>query len=171
MDHTHSARRRRGRRRLRSGAALVPAALVLAVLALAALALAGVVRSGPDALAASASPSASPDAGKVVLKVGTMEDFDNLNPFIGYSEAVFEVNSQNYEFLVERNPADWGTGTDGVAESWEVSADGKTWTFHLHDGLTWQDGQPLTAEDVAFTYNYITQNDICLLYTSPSPRD
>ena len=31
------------------------------------------------------------------------------------------------------------------AESWDVSADGMTWTFHLRDGLKWSDGQPITA--------------------------
>ncbi len=39
----------------------------------------------------------------------------------------------------------------GLAESWEVSDDGLTWTFHLRDGVKWHDGYPFTAEDVAFT--------------------
>ena len=51
-------------------------------------------------------------------------------------------------------------GSDGIAESWEQSPDGKTWTFHLHEGITWQDGQPLTADDVVFTYNYIIENEM-----------
>lgn len=41
-----------------------------------------------------------------------------------------------------------------LAQSWEQSADGKTWTFHLHPNVTWHDGQPLTAEDVAFSFDY-----------------
>lgn len=39
-----------------------------------------------------------------------------------------------------------------LAESWEVSEDGKTWTFHLRDDVTWSDGEPFTADDVVFTY-------------------
>lgn len=35
----------------------------------------------------------------------------------------------------------------GQAESWEVSPDGLTWTFHLRDGLVWSDGEPVTAAD------------------------
>ena len=35
----------------------------------------------------------------------------------------------------------------GCAESWEVSEDGLSWTFHLREGLKWSDGKPLTAED------------------------
>jgi len=36
-----------------------------------------------------------------------------------------------------------------------VSEDGLTWTYHLRDGLTWSDGEPLTANDVAYTFNRI----------------
>ncbi len=42
-----------------------------------------------------------------------------------------------------------------LAESWEVSPDGLVWTFHLRDGVTWHDGKPFTAEDVAFTLERI----------------
>jgi len=40
------------------------------------------------------------------------------------------------------------------AESWEVSADGLTWTFHLKPGLMWSDGTPLTANDYVATFQY-----------------
>ncbi len=40
-----------------------------------------------------------------------------------------------------------------LATSYEISADGKTYTFKLVEGATWHDGQPVTADDVAFTYN------------------
>ena len=46
-----------------------------------------------------------------------------------------------------------------LAESWEHSDDGLTWTFHLRKGVTWHDGQPFTAHDVDFTFNRITYND------------
>ena len=38
-----------------------------------------------------------------------------------------------------------------LADTWDVSPDGLTWTFHLHPGVKWHDGQPFTANDVAFT--------------------
>lgn len=41
-----------------------------------------------------------------------------------------------------------------LATKYDVSADGKTWRFTLHDRVTWQDGKPFTAEDVVFTWNY-----------------
>jgi peptide/nickel transport system substrate-binding protein len=50
----------------------------------------------------------------------------------------------------------WGTEITGdLAESWEVSEDGLTWTFHLRPDVTWQDGAPLTAADVVYTYQTI----------------
>ena len=39
-----------------------------------------------------------------------------------------------------------------LAESWEVSPDGKKITFHLRKGVKWQDGAPFTSADVMFTY-------------------
>jgi len=39
-----------------------------------------------------------------------------------------------------------------LAESWEVSPDGKRITFRLRKGVTWHDGAPFTSEDVLFTY-------------------
>ena len=46
-----------------------------------------------------------------------------------------------------------------LAESWEFSADGLTWTFNIRKGVTWHDGQPFTAHDVDFTFNRIIYND------------
>ena len=45
-----------------------------------------------------------------------------------------------------------------MAESWSVEPDHMTWTFKLRHGLRWSDGQPLTAEDVVFTWNDIMYN-------------
>jgi len=41
-----------------------------------------------------------------------------------------------------------------LAESWDTSDDGKTWTFHLREGVKWHDGEPFTSEDVKFTLEY-----------------
>jgi len=42
-----------------------------------------------------------------------------------------------------------------LAESWEYLSGEKAYLFHLRDGVTWNDGQPFTARDVAFTFQYI----------------
>jgi peptide/nickel transport system substrate-binding protein len=46
----------------------------------------------------------------------------------------------------------------GLAESWTNAADNKTWTFKLRKNLRWSDGEPLTADDVVFTWNDVIYN-------------
>jgi len=46
----------------------------------------------------------------------------------------------------------------GLAQWWTNSPDGKTWTFRLRKNLRWSDGQPLTADDVVFTWNDVIYN-------------
>ena len=46
----------------------------------------------------------------------------------------------------------------GLATDWTVSDDGLTWTFTIRKNAKWDDGVPLTAKDVAFTYNFIIDN-------------
>ncbi|MCL6648501.1 MAG: ABC transporter substrate-binding protein [Chloroflexi bacterium] len=44
-----------------------------------------------------------------------------------------------------------------IAQQWELSADGLQWTFTLRSDLRWNDGTPLTAEDVAFTLMQVVE--------------
>ena len=45
-----------------------------------------------------------------------------------------------------------------LADSWSKSYDGKTWTFYLHRGVTWSDGEPFTADDVKFSFEYMKEH-------------
>ncbi len=55
----------------------------------------------------------------------------------------------------------WLTGEpiENLAESWDVSADGLTWTFYLRRDVLWHDGEPFNADDVEFTFNEIIYNE------------
>jgi peptide/nickel transport system substrate-binding protein len=64
-----------------------------------------------------------------------------------------------YDYLVNYKMTDMSPAP-GLAKSWDTSDGGKTWTFHLRDGVTWSDGKPLTAADVAFTYNRVLHGTI-----------
>ncbi len=126
--------------------------LVFAVL------VAGLVWGLTGAFATSSSPAPQ---GKTILKVGWLAEPDNLNPFIGTVSSAFTVWYMNYDPLVGFNYADLTPSkTLGLATDWASSDGGKTWTFHLRKNAKWQDGQPVTANDVAFTYNYIIDNDM-----------
>ena len=129
--------------------ALLVAAAVLAC------GLAGGVANafGSDA----ASPAASP--GATVLHVGWTAEPDNLNPFIGYETSSLELFHLNYDYLVGYRASDLRPVPE-LATSWEHSSDGKTWTFHLREGVKWQDGEDFTADDVVFTYRYIIDNEM-----------
>ncbi len=52
-----------------------------------------------------------------------------------------------------------GEPQPNLAESWDVSADGLTWTFFLRRDVRWHDGEPFTAEDVEFTFSDIIYNE------------
>ncbi len=45
-----------------------------------------------------------------------------------------------------------GKPIPGVAESWDIAPDGKTWTFHLRHDAKWSNGDPLTAEDFLYSF-------------------
>jgi peptide/nickel transport system substrate-binding protein len=76
--------------------------------------------------------------------------------------AVLSAESPNifgltYEGLITENPIT-GKKEPTLAESWTISEDNKTIVFTLRDGLKWSDGQPLTSEDVIFSYNNLYLN-------------
>jgi peptide/nickel transport system substrate-binding protein len=97
------------------------------------------------------------------------ENIDCLN--FAYCWNAWQLWESLYDGLVDM----WidGEGYVGrVADSWERSDDGLTWTFHLRDltGATFHDGTPFTAEDIAWTINYYAGNEAIswLLYTDVS---
>ncbi len=108
-------------------------------------ALAMAVLAGP-ALAAEAGPD-----GKVPVRGGTLVVALEPEPSRLYlsSQTAVIVQSQIYDNLVTLSP-DYQP-VPRLAESWEVSPDGKSITFHLRKGVKWHDGTPFTSADVAFS--------------------
>ena len=58
-----------------------------------------------------------------------------------------------YDTLVTMKSADYVTIRPALSTSWELSADGAAWIFHLRDGVKFASGNPLTAEDVKFSFD------------------
>lgn len=56
-----------------------------------------------------------------------------------------------YNKLVDAAPTDANKILPDLAETWDISTDGKVYTFHLASGVTWHDGQPFSAEDARYS--------------------
>ncbi len=109
-----------------------------------------------DAPAASGGPPATPADLVVPVKV----DAKSLNPDWQNDSGGYWANGNIYSRLVV---LDWGvvkgtTAYGDLAESWDVSDDGKSYTFHLRDNATWHDGKPVTSADVVYTFQTIVDN-------------
>lgn len=103
---------------------------------------------GPSA-APTAAPTPEPTpAGPVVLKVAATANITTWDPVKSFStEALYLANI--YEPLLRINPPSAADKyTPVLAQSWTSSADGLSWTFKLRDGVTFHDGEKLTADAV-----------------------
>ncbi len=105
-------------------------------------------------LVGGATPARAADA--PTLKVAIVSEIDSFNPFTTIFASSINILRQQYESLVEYDKDN--QVSDGFAEKWTTSPDGKTWTFTVPEGRKWSDGQPATADDVAWTYNQILTN-------------
>ena len=109
---------------------------------------------------AQSSPTASPSpAPKVTFTVGVIGDLNSANPFRQLDTYESFTGGLMYDSLLRRAQADYQPEPE-LADRWDVSDDGLTWTFHLRDGITWSDGVPITADDFVWTAEFIIDNDI-----------
>jgi peptide/nickel transport system substrate-binding protein len=92
--------------------------------------------------------------GKMVLAALTPRTFNPLLNVDGGSDAVIRLM---FSSLVNLN-LESQEPEPGLAKSWSVGPDQKTWTFKLRKNLRWSDGQPLTADDVVFSWNEVMYN-------------
>lgn len=117
------------------------------VLAAAALLLAAC--SGTTTPSSSDAASADADGGDVIV-IGTTNEPTSLERNVGGSSGISETTTRNvYEGLTSID--DDGTVINTLAESYQVSDDGLTYTFDLVDGVTFHDGTPLTSADAAWS--------------------
>jgi peptide/nickel transport system substrate-binding protein len=114
-----------------------------------------------SALTGAASAGAQSESGeeeKLVFRIGSSNDIDGFNPFKIVEIPSYEVMSLTYDLLVDFSPKD-SSPAPGLADSWETSDDGLTWTFHLNKDARWHDGKPVTSEDVAYTFRRILDEE------------
>ncbi len=120
-------------KRLIAGAALVGALGLVPVIA-----ATGVVNADDDA--------------PVTMTIGLLQDLSSPNVTVGYLVSDYEVYNLQYATLTDKAADDFST-IPGLAESWTGSDDGLSYTYTLREGLKWSDGEPLTADDIAYTIN------------------
>ncbi len=92
-----------------------------------------------------------------LLAIAVMGGPKTFNPTVANEESSKEV----YRLLFSKiGLYDWKNQktVPGLAHKWSVADDNRTWTFHLRKNLKWSDGEPLTADDVVFTWNDVIYN-------------
>ena len=119
------------------------------------LALVSTSCSGGGDATPSGSPGASGGAIKEggTLRIAAFDGIDSMNPFVGVNDDSYATYEYIYPQLVQYDEN--VEFAPDFATDWTSSDDGLTWTFQTQPDATWSDGEPLTAEDVAWTYQTI----------------
>ncbi|MFN8488914.1 MAG: ABC transporter substrate-binding protein [Caldilineaceae bacterium] len=100
----------------------------------------------------SAAPAADQPRRGGVLRVAFASSIMNLDPSLSVDEVDLELGFNTYENLVTLAAQEAGAPLyPELAESWEMSKDARTYTFHLRKGVTFHHGTPFTAKDVVYT--------------------
>jgi peptide/nickel transport system substrate-binding protein len=87
----------------------------------------------------------------VELRIGWLMHIPSLDPKNQSSNWEYVVADNVYDSLVYPDPSPEILCKPWLAESWEISSDAKTYTFHLKKGVKFHDGSEVTAEDVSFS--------------------
>ena len=107
-------------------------------------------------ISAAAGGATAAATAEKTIKIEGDQDYGYPTPFAHYNRGPGYVRmSFIFDTLTWKDK-------DGVipwlADSWSRSYDAKTWTFYLHRGVKWSDGEPFTADDVKFTFDYTKEN-------------
>lgn len=123
----------------------------LAVGALAGVLAVSLVACGGTTPASSAAPGASSAAattGSNILNVMVEVEVASLDPQLATDGTSFEVIADYTDGLMQMDST--GKAVAAIAESYDLSDDGMTYTFHLRKDATWSNGDPVTADDFVF---------------------
>ena len=112
---------------------------------------------GLCSLAAALSLSLAPPAAaqKDTLTIGIQENVASLDPAKSYEAMGQGLLHQAYDTLITFAGDNFAEPIPKLAESWDISADGLTWTFHLRPGVTFASGNPVNADAVIFSLSRV----------------
>jgi oligopeptide transport system substrate-binding protein len=103
--------------------------------------------TAPAASAAAATTAPAAAAGKT-LNVMVEVEVESLDPQVATDGTSFEVIADYTDGLMQMDAT--GKSVPAIASSYDVSADGLTYTFHLRKDAKWSNGDPVTADDFVF---------------------
>jgi peptide/nickel transport system substrate-binding protein len=109
------------------------------------------LRSAAAALIAAALPLHAATPKDTLVLAMAFDDIISLDPAESFEISTGELLGNSYDRLLRFDVNDPSKLVPDVAASWAVSADGKTYTFTLRPGLKFASGNPLTADDVAWS--------------------
>src|SRR5690625_2665096 len=104
------------------------------------------------------APAAADGGGTDTLTVAMAQQIDSFIPFTAQLAVTTNILRHVYDSLVTVDP-ETNEPAPSLAEDWEASEDGLTWTFNLRDDVHFSDGEQLTADDVAWTLTTIMENE------------
>ncbi|MDG4873842.1 ABC transporter substrate-binding protein [Mesorhizobium sp. WSM4935] len=81
-----------------------------------------------------------------------IDDIISMDPGEAFELSTAEVTGNTYDLLVRLDLSDTSKVKGDLAESWSVSDDGLTYTFKLKPGMKFASGNPITAADVAYSF-------------------
>ncbi len=110
-----------------------------------------------------AAAIAQTNGGGIIIEGNFGGDPKNLNPLLVSDTASQRVVGFLFTSLIGVDPktGSFAQGVQGaLADKWEVSSDGLTYTIHLKKTYKWSDGQPVTAKDYKFSYDAIVSGKV-----------
>jgi peptide/nickel transport system substrate-binding protein len=137
----------------------------LAVLVILTMLVPGLVACGPTSAppAGGTTPGTTPEAvataipattsEPAVVRIGWGGSPDTLNPGTAVLAEAYTLFELVYDSMYQLQ-LDGSSYSLELADSVQVSDDSKVWTFHVRPGIKFHDGEALTADDIAFSYNY-----------------
>jgi oligopeptide transport system substrate-binding protein len=98
-----------------------------------------------------------------ILHLGNGTEPEDLDPHVVVGVQEDNILRAVFEGLVNEDPEDLHP-VPGVAERWDISPDGRIYTFHLRQNATWSNGDPVTANDFRETYKRALSPDMANEY-------
>jgi peptide/nickel transport system substrate-binding protein len=128
---------------------------------------------------AQSQSSTSGESQNVVFTYADIDEPSSLNPLVGASGVDYTMWALAYDLPINFATKDFGPDYEhSIVTSVDASSDGMTFTYHFRSGVKWSDGEPFSASDAAWTFNFYKDNnvpnyssDLALMDTATAPDD